>query len=132
MGDWNRLPLNALGIVISFLNEMDVRVLALEPPCVSKGWRQPCEGLHAKIDISELTPERRCYDAEPIPDGLIDYLIRRFPKTVSIKLCGGDEALTMVSKGFPLLASLQCHGEFTDVGNLVEIEVQVCESCEGT
>ena len=73
MAYWNQLPDNALGNALSFLDEMDGRVLVLAAPFVSKGWRQACKRLRARIDLSAGRASR-------LTDASVYSIIRRFQK----------------------------------------------------
>ena len=116
MADWNQLPDSALGSALSFLNEMDGRVLVLAAPCVSKGWRQACKHLRARIDLSAEW-------ASHLTDAGLQSVIRRFAKAVSISLAKQgrvvtDNGVAKLAAGCPQLSSLdlvECY-KVTDKG----------------
>ena len=101
MADWNQLPDDALGSALSFLNEMDGRVLVLAAPCMSKGWRQACERLRARIDLSDEW-------ASSFTDAGLESIIRRFPQAVSISLSLDEDILQTLGLRACQLSAFSC------------------------
>ena len=117
MADWNQLPDCALVSMLSYVNK-DVRhgwVLVLAAPCVSKQWRQACERLHARIDVSLQW-------ASQLTDAGLRSIVERFPRAVTIVLAGRrsvtDSGIECVAASCSQLSSLNLSdcSEVTDRG----------------
>ena len=83
MAEWNQLPVEVLGRVLMFLNELNVYVL-LRTPCVSQQWRQACaKWLEARIDLS-------CAWDDCLTDAGLQSILRQFPMAIAISLANRE------------------------------------------